>query len=47
MKFKKKPLLAASKLNEVVIKIKKQDKPLYLTIINKENQKRYLGVKLN
>ena len=47
IEVQKKPLLAASKLNEVVIKIKKQDKPLYLTIINKENQKRYLGVKLN
>ena len=40
------PLSGKLNLNEIVNKIIKQNQPLYLTIINNNNQKRYVAFKL-
>ena len=44
----KTPITKSSDLKNIVNEIKKKgDKNLLLSIINKNNQRRYLGVKLN
>ena len=44
----KSPITKSSDLKNIVNEIKKRgDKNLLLSIINKNNQRRYLGVKLN
>ena len=45
-KEQKKPIQKIESLDSVIQKIKDKGQPLYLTIINNNNQRRYLGVKL-
>ena len=46
IEIQKKPVLMSKNLNKLVIEVKKSGQPLYLTIINNENRRRYLGIKL-
>ena len=46
IEVQKKPLEKIESLDKLVKKVKDQGQPLYLTIINNNNQRRYLGVKL-
>ena len=46
IEVQKKGLKTSANLNEIVNKIIKQNQPLYLTIINNNNQKRYVAFKL-
>ena len=46
IEVQKKGLKTSASLNETVNKIIKQNRPLYLTIINNNNQKRYVAFKL-
>ena len=46
IEVQKKGLKTSASLNETVNKIIKQNQPLYLTIINNNNQKRYVAFKL-
>ena len=46
LKYKKKPIQKIESLDNLIQKVKGQGQPLYLTIINNNNQRRYLGVKL-
>ena len=41
-----KPIQKIENLDNLIKKVKDQGQPLYLTIINNNNQRRYLGVKL-
>ena len=46
IEVQKKPIQKIESLDSVIQKIKDKGQPLYLTIINNNNQRRYLGVKL-
>ena len=46
IEIQKKPIQKIDNLDNQIKKIKDQGQPLYLTIINNNNQRRYLGVKL-
>ncbi len=46
IEIQKKPVLLSKNLDKLVTEVKKSGQPLYLTIINKENRRRYLGIKL-
>jgi serine protease Do len=46
IEIQKKSILSSKDLDKTVNEIKKQNQPLYLTIINNENRRRYLGIKL-
>ena len=46
IEIQKKPIQKIENLDNLIKKVKGQGQPLYLTIINNNNQKRYLGVKL-
>ena len=46
IELQKKPLKSSKNLNKLVEEIKRKGQPLYLTIIDKSNRRRYLGVKL-
>ena len=48
IEVQKTPIKSISKLREIVKSIfKKGEKTLLLTVINQNNQRRYLGVKIN
>ena len=48
IEVQKKPVTKSTDLNNIVNQIfKKGEKTLLITVINKENQRRYLGVKIN
>ena len=48
IEVQKTPITKSADLNNVVNRIfKKGKKTLLITVINKENQRRYLGVKIN
>ena len=48
IEVQKSPITKSSDLNDVVNKMKRRgDKNLLLSIMDKDNQRRYLGVKLN
>ena len=46
IEVQKKPIQKIENLENLIKKVKDQGQPLYLTIINNNNQRRYLGVKL-
>ena len=46
IEIQKKPIQKIENLDNLIKKVKGQGQPLYLTIINNNNQRRYLGVKL-
>ena len=46
IEVQKKPIQKIENLDNLIKKVKDQGQPLYLTIINNNNQRRYLGVKL-
>ena len=46
IEVQKKPIQKIENLDILIKKVKDQGQPLYLTIINNNNQRRYLGVKL-
>ena len=46
IEIQKKPIQKIDNLDNLIKKVKSQGQPLYLTIINNNNQRRYLGVKL-
>ena len=46
IEVQKKPIDKIENLEKEVKKVKVKGQPLYLTIINNNNQRRYLGVKL-
>tara|TARA_B110000444_G_C18794939_1_gene574340 strand:- start:127 stop:1539 length:1413 start_codon:yes stop_codon:yes gene_type:complete len=46
IEIQKKSIKSSKNLDKVINEIKKQGQPLYLTIISKENRRRYLGIKL-
>ena len=48
IEVQKNPVIKSADLNEIVNQIfKKGEKTLLITVINKNNQRRYLGVKIN
>ena len=47
IEVQKKPLTASNRLEDAVKAVKKNKEPLYLTIINKRNQRQYLAIKIN
>ena len=46
IEVQKKPIQKIENLDNLINKVKNKGQPLYLTIINNNNQRRYLGVKL-
>ena len=46
IEIQKKPIQKIDNLDNLIKKVKDKGQPLYLTIINNNNQRRYLGVKL-
>lgn len=46
IEIQKKPIQKIDNLDSLIKKVKDKGQPLYLTIINNNNQRRYLGVKL-
>ena len=46
IEIQKKPIKKIENLDNLINEIKGKGQPLYLTIINNSNQRRYLGVKL-
>ena len=47
IEVQKKKLTSSNKLDDAVKSVQKNKEPLYLTIINKRNQREYLGIKIN